>query len=111
MAAPKGHPQWGGRKKGTPNKTTANIREAFVQAFDQLGGVPALVDWAKLNKSEYYKLVSKVIPIDVTSAGQAIGQPQAFDPATLPADTLLELSMALKRVETITESKPANEPT
>lgn len=27
MAAPKGHPRYGGRQKGTPNKITAEARE------------------------------------------------------------------------------------
>jgi len=27
MGAPKGHPQWGGRKKGTPNKSTSYLQE------------------------------------------------------------------------------------
>lgn len=29
--APKGHPRWGGRKKGTPNKSTAEIKELAAQ--------------------------------------------------------------------------------
>ena len=32
MAAPKGHPKWGGKAKGTPNKATADVR-ATVAAF------------------------------------------------------------------------------
>lgn len=27
MAAPKGHPKWGGRKKGTPNKVKSGLSE------------------------------------------------------------------------------------
>lgn len=29
MAAPKGHKRYGGRKKGTPNKATTDVREAI----------------------------------------------------------------------------------
>jgi hypothetical protein len=28
---PLGHPKWGGRKKGTPNKSTADIRQAALE--------------------------------------------------------------------------------
>lgn len=28
MAAPKGHPRYGGRKKGTPNKATVDVKAA-----------------------------------------------------------------------------------
>lgn len=30
MAAPKGHPKWGGRQKGTPDKKTAEFRQQVV---------------------------------------------------------------------------------
>ena len=33
MARPKGQAKIGGREKGTPNKTTATVREAFENAF------------------------------------------------------------------------------
>ncbi len=32
MAAPKGHPRYGGRKKGTPNKATQTVREILALA-------------------------------------------------------------------------------
>lgn len=32
MAAPKGHPKWGGRKKGQPNKHTLGMQERFEAA-------------------------------------------------------------------------------
>lgn len=31
--APKGHPKWGGRKKGTPNKVNAAVREIVEQVL------------------------------------------------------------------------------
>jgi hypothetical protein len=54
-----------GRQKGTPNKATASIKAAFVEAFDNLGGVKALVNWAKDNPTEFYRLASKLIPTEV----------------------------------------------
>jgi hypothetical protein len=58
----------GGRKIGTPNKTTRSIREAFVEAFDELGGAPALARWGRENPNLFYPLASKLIPTEITGA-------------------------------------------
>lgn len=57
----------GGRKAGTVNKITANVRDAFEQAFAQMGGVPQLVTWAKDNQGEFYKLFSRLLPVQVNA--------------------------------------------
>jgi hypothetical protein len=69
---PKGTPKTGGRKPGTPNKTTVAVKEAFKQAFDDLGGTSALVTWAMENPTQFYQLYSKLIPteIDATLSGK-----------------------------------------
>lgn len=59
-----------GRKKGVPNKVTASMRQAWMDAFDKLGGVPALVRWGEANPDDFYKAVTKLIPQDVTSGGE-----------------------------------------
>lgn len=48
MAPPKGHPRYGGRKKGTPNKATKDIREAWMEAVAHAQGTRGmtLADWA-----------------------------------------------------------------
>lgn len=56
----------GGRKKGSLNKTTASVKAALSEAFDKRGGVPALLTWAKDNETEFYRLWSKMIPVEVT---------------------------------------------
>ncbi|MGE5621410.1 MAG: hypothetical protein ACM3VY_00125 [Candidatus Bathyarchaeota archaeon] len=55
----------GGRKKGTPNKTTGTVRHALVLAFEGLGGVPALQAWAKKNPTEFFKLWARMMPTEV----------------------------------------------
>ena len=67
MAKPKGSQKIGGRTKGTPNKLTTSIKEAFVVVFDLLQGNKEanLETWAKENPTEFYKLISKLIPTDV----------------------------------------------
>lgn len=55
----------GGRKKGTPNKVTATIKEALTTAFEKLGGTQSLVSWGQANPTEFYKLWGKLAPHDV----------------------------------------------
>ncbi len=70
MAAQKGHKKHGGRKKGTPNKTTASVKEALRMAFDEMGGVAALKRWAKENLTEFYKLWGRMLPQEVEMSGK-----------------------------------------
>ena len=54
----------GGRQKGTPNRMTVAAKEAFQLAFDQMGGPIGLATWVTENPTEFYKLYSKLIPVD-----------------------------------------------
>ena len=57
----------GGWTKGTPNKLTASAREAIELAFEGLGGVQALTDWAAANKSEFYGRVwTRILPTKIS---------------------------------------------
>ncbi len=57
-----------GRPKGSKNKASVAAKQAFQEAFDGVGGVEALQNWAKENPTDFFKLFSKLIPItaDVT---------------------------------------------
>lgn len=55
----------GGRQKGTPNKSTAAVKNALSEAFDKLGGVDSLVAWGKEEPAEFYKLWVKMLPQEV----------------------------------------------
>jgi hypothetical protein len=55
----------GGRAKGVPNKATAAVKEALLTAFDKLGGIASLTEWAKDNQTDFYKLWVKVLPQEV----------------------------------------------
>lgn len=59
----------GGRKKGTQNKFTVSVKEAFKAAFDEMQESPetALATWAKTNQTEFFKLASKMIPAEVNA--------------------------------------------
>ncbi len=58
----------GGRKRGVSNKLTRTAKEAFNYAFNQLGGADGLAAWAaesNENKTVFFRLFSRLIPIDV----------------------------------------------
>lgn len=59
--------KYGGRKKGTPNKTTTSVKEALSMCYDDLGGRDALKMWAVNEPTEFYKLWSKMLPQEVKS--------------------------------------------
>jgi hypothetical protein len=37
MAPPRGHPRWGGKKRGTPNRATVERARLFAEAISELG--------------------------------------------------------------------------
>jgi hypothetical protein len=49
----------GGRKKGVPNKITKNVREAFLQAFNEEAGVEYLRRVAKKDFKTFCTLLAK----------------------------------------------------
>ena len=61
---PIGIPKTGGRKKGTPNKTTALVRDMIIEALDNSGGVEYLVKVAKDNPAVFCTLLGKVRPLN-----------------------------------------------
>lgn len=50
-----------GRRNGTPNKTTASVKQALAEAFDRLGGVESLTTWARENPGDFYSLWAKLL--------------------------------------------------
>lgn len=55
-----------GRPKGAKNKSTVKVKEAFETAFEELGGVDALVMWARKEPTEFYKQYAKLLPVQIT---------------------------------------------
>jgi len=62
-----GHPNLSraGRKPGQVNKTTASVKQALTSAFEQRGGVPALLKWAEKEPTHFYQLWGKLMPQEV----------------------------------------------
>lgn len=51
-----------GRKKGTPNKLTRDIKAALEKAFDQAGGADYLFDVSQEDKRTFCTLLGKILP-------------------------------------------------
>lgn len=67
MAA--GH-KTGGRKAGTPNKLGATAKENIQAVFVRLGGYKHMTEWARENPTEFYRLYSKLLPVEAHVSGK-----------------------------------------
>ena len=60
----------GGRKKGTPNKVSGQLKDAILEAAAKAGGdggmVAYLENQAKANPGPFLTLLGKVLPLQVT---------------------------------------------
>jgi hypothetical protein len=95
MTFKKGEPRLpnAGRKPGSPNKTTATVRETFENTFWMLqrGNTADLTTWATQNPTEFYKLSSKLIPTDVAVQGALTLQVISGVPNSEDGDTCEDL--------------------
>ena len=61
-----------GRPKGSTNKIPRVAKENIIQAFEELGGVEGLVNWAKTdpkNQGDFYKIYGRLLPIENNISG------------------------------------------
>jgi hypothetical protein len=62
----------GGRSKGTPNKTTALLKDAILRAAEAAGGDNGMVGYltmqAQENPGPFMALLGKVLPMQLTGA-------------------------------------------
>lgn len=59
----------GGRKAGTPNKTTGALKDAILNAFERAGGENFLVTLAQTDPKTFVSLLSRVLPLTLTGEG------------------------------------------
>lgn len=57
-----------GSRKGIPNRTTQNIKEAIEGAFDRLGGVDYLVKVGQKDPRTFCALLSRLLPTKLANA-------------------------------------------
>lgn len=55
----------GGRRKGTPNKVTATLKDMILQALSNSGGVSYLERQATKNPTAFLALIGRVLPLQV----------------------------------------------
>lgn len=55
-----------GRPKGSPNKTTIAVKQALIEAFEKMGGVDRLAEFAEEEPGEFYKLWVKILPQEIS---------------------------------------------
>ena len=68
-----GQPKTGGRQRGTPNKTTALLKDAILEAAQQAGGdtdglVAYLKQQAEENPGPFMALLGKVLPLQAAES-------------------------------------------
>lgn len=62
--------QWGGsrkgsgRKAGVPNKLTAVVKKNVIEVFNSIGGKDHMIEWAKKNPTQFYRLFAKLLPTE-----------------------------------------------
>lgn len=55
-----------GRPTGSRNKFT-DIKSAFLEAFENVGGSESLTEWAKRNPKDFYVMIAKMLPKAIES--------------------------------------------
>ena len=55
-----------GRKKGVPNRITADIKAMVLGALDRAGGEEYMLEQARNNPNAFLTLVGKVLPTQIT---------------------------------------------
>ena len=65
MPEPIGFPKTGGRKKGTRNKLTRDLKEMIVNALNGAGGEEYLKKQAEKSPAAFLALVGRVLPLQV----------------------------------------------
>lgn len=56
----------GGRKAGTPNKLSGELKDMILTALDDCGGIEYLKRQAEDNPTAFMTLVGKVLPLQVS---------------------------------------------
>lgn len=51
---------------GLKSRRTRAVSNAFLEAFEQIGGAKALAEWAKENPDAFYGMCSKMLPKEVS---------------------------------------------
>jgi hypothetical protein len=53
-----------GRPVGSKNQFTT-LKSAFIDAFEEIGGVDNLVKWARCNQTDFYRMLARLMPREI----------------------------------------------
>ena len=53
-----------GRPVGSRNKFET-LKSAFIEAFEEIGGVDNLIEWARCNQTEFYRMLASLMPREI----------------------------------------------
>lgn len=89
MPFERGKPKTGGRLPGVSNKFTGAFKEAVQIVYQRLGGHAAFLEWARENRTEYYRIAARLIPGEAREGPEAehvtiIVQRYSQDPTVIP---------------------------
>jgi hypothetical protein len=98
---PKGHPKWGGRVKGTPNRMTTFLKDAAIEAAMRLGsdrkGKDELVGYLMFAAMEepaaYLSLLGRILPLQAKM--RISGAVQLVDATMTPKQAIEAWSNAI----------------
>ena len=62
----------GGRKKGTPNKLTTEVKDAIEAAFERLGGAAYLEEMARKHPPSFMALLGRILPRPAEAGGNQL---------------------------------------
>jgi hypothetical protein len=57
-----------GRPKGCKDKIGRQAKENIIEVFEKIGSIEGMVKWAKANRTDFYKLYARLIPVTVQAA-------------------------------------------
>ena len=64
-----GRREGSGRKPGSLNKISSTVKQNVIDVFDKIGGIDAMASWATDNRSEYYRIYSRLAPVSQEVSG------------------------------------------
>ena len=104
----------GGRRAGTPNdktvlgnKTTVLVKEAFLEAFNAIGGVSRLIAWAEKDDAHvtlFFQLVARLIPQEHAVNATV----RTIQPVDVFADTPTPLALPAPSASFLGQPGPSN---
>lgn len=94
--------KYGGRKKGTLNKTTIiahDVKRMFFEALDNVGGVKYLTDLARTQPKIFIPALVRLLPTELSGPnGGPIQTQQLQDLSKLSDEDLRKLELILAKV-------------